>query len=80
MLGISSAVTMSVPFFMGRIIDMIFKKPDSELTPSQQQAQKDRIDYIMKNLRNFCLGLVGVFTLGACATFGRVYLMNFAGF
>lgn len=64
---------------MGRIIDMVFKKPDAELNADELKQHTERKDYIIKNLRKFCLGLVVVFSAGALATFGRVYLMTFAG-
>lgn len=58
-LCVSSAVTMSVPYCIGKILDIIFT--DS---------------FLAEKLTTFCLGMVGVFVIGAAANFGRIYLMN----
>lgn len=66
LLFISSAVTMSVPFCMGKIIDIIY-------TSSQNPAQMvDTLTYV-------CKILCGVFLLGGTANFGRVYLIQISG-
>ncbi|CAG7786584.1 unnamed protein product, partial [Allacma fusca] len=64
LLIVSSGVTMTVPFCLGKVIDMIYTG-DSEHTK--------------KNLEMVCLGLLGVFVVGAFCNFGRTYLMNIAG-
>ncbi|KAL9952922.1 hypothetical protein ACROYT_G040252 [Oculina patagonica] len=66
LLFISSAVTMSVPFCMGKIIDIIY-------TSSQDTAQ------MVETLSYVCKILCGVFLLGGAANFGRVYLIQTAG-
>jgi ATP-binding cassette subfamily B (MDR/TAP) protein 10 len=60
LLLISSGVTMSVPYFLGKIIDMLetYKHED-----------------LRRRLKQITLVLVGVFAIGALANFGRVYLI-----
>ena len=66
LLFISSAVTMSVPFCMGKIIDIIY-------TSSQNPTQMvDTLSYV-------CKILCGIFLLGGAANFGRVYLIQISG-
>jgi len=66
LLFISSAVTMSVPFCMGKIIDIIY-------TSSQDTTQ------MVETLSYVCKILCGVFLLGGAANFGRVYLIQVSG-
>ncbi|XP_031567164.1 ATP-binding cassette sub-family B member 10, mitochondrial-like isoform X2 [Actinia tenebrosa] len=66
LLIVSSAVTMSVPFCIGKIIDIIYT------------ASKDP-EQTMKLLSNICKILFGVFLVGGMANFGRVYLVQMAG-
>lgn len=63
---ISSAVTMSVPFCMGKIIDIIY-------STSQDTRQ------MVETLSYVCKILCGVFVLGGAANFGRVYLIQVSG-
>ncbi|XP_006902133.1 PREDICTED: ATP-binding cassette sub-family B member 10, mitochondrial-like [Elephantulus edwardii] len=63
-LTVSSIITMSAPFFLGRIIDVIY----TDLT----------VDYTSK-LTSLCLALSGVFLCGAAANATRVYLMQTTG-
>ncbi|GAB6021768.1 hypothetical protein CHUAL_004346 [Chamberlinius hualienensis] len=65
LLFISSAVTMAVPFCMGKVIDIIYQ--------SKPEVMKE-------NLRNIAIALVVVFVLGAIANCGRVYLMQTTGY
>lgn len=62
-LFISSAITMAVPYGLGRILDTVYQQ-----TSDLQQAKE--------KLTQFCLVLVGVFLVGGVANFGRVYLFN----
>lgn len=66
LLFISSAVTMSVPFCMGKIIDIIY-------STSQDTRQ------MVETLSYVCKILCGVFVLGGAANFGRVYLIQVSG-
>jgi len=66
LLFISSAVTMSVPFCMGKIIDIIYSS-------SQDTTQ------MVETLSYVCKILCGVFLLGGAANFGRVYLIQVSG-
>jgi len=74
LLVISSAVTMSVPFALGKIIDIIYNL--DQLKNSDQETQKEAI---RDRLKIVCLGLTGVFLLGGLCNFGRVYLMRVSG-
>ncbi|CAF0839275.1 unnamed protein product [Adineta ricciae] len=60
LLFLSSGVTMSVPYFLGKIIDML---------------QTYKHDELRTRLKQMTLVLVGVFAVGAVANFGRVYLI-----
>ena len=62
---VSSAVTMAVPFGIGRVIDIIYAK-------DQEGSMTER-------LTKFCKILLCVFVIGAVANFGRVYLMSTSG-
>ncbi|XP_075387908.1 ATP-binding cassette sub-family B member 10, mitochondrial [Tenrec ecaudatus] len=63
-LTVSSVITMSAPFFLGKIIDVIYTDPT--------------VDYT-SDLTSLCLALSGVFLCGAAANAIRVYLMQTAG-
>ncbi|XP_049573219.1 ATP-binding cassette sub-family B member 10, mitochondrial [Syngnathus scovelli] len=65
-LTISSAVTMSAPFLLGRVIDTIYTAgTDTEAMTS--------------SLTSLCLMLTGVFLCGGAANAARVYLMQISG-
>ncbi len=72
LLFISSGVTMSVPFALGKIIDIIYSM-DQLKGSSSQESEKDKIKSIRDKV---CLALLGVFVIGGVANFGRVYLMR----
>lgn len=57
---------MSVPFCIGKIIDIIYT------------ASKDP-EQTMKLMSNICKILFAVFVVGGVANFGRVYLIQMAG-
>ncbi|KAM4828480.1 ATP-binding cassette sub-family B member 10, mitochondrial [Thomomys bottae] len=63
-LAVSSVVTMSAPFFLGKIIDVLYTN--------------SAVDY-SHNLTRLCIGLTGVFLCGAAANAVRVYLMQSSG-
>uniref|UniRef100_G1K966 ATP-binding cassette sub-family B member 10, mitochondrial n=1 Tax=Anolis carolinensis TaxID=28377 RepID=G1K966_ANOCA len=63
-LTVSSVITMSAPFFLGKVIDVIYTNPSGDLT---------------ENLSNLCALLSGIFLCGAAANATRVYLMQTAG-
>lgn len=65
-LTVSSAVTMSAPFFLGRVIDTIYS---SGSDPETMTA----------SLTSLCLVLTGVFLCGGAANAARVYLMQVSG-
>ncbi|KFB36042.1 AGAP002717-PA-like protein [Anopheles sinensis] len=60
---ISSAITMSVPFGLGKILDIIYS------SSVETGMAKEKLD-------QFCLILGGIFLLGGLANFGRVYLFS----
>ncbi|KAF4105751.1 ATP-binding cassette sub-family B member 10, mitochondrial [Onychostoma macrolepis] len=63
-LVISSSVTMSAPFFLGKVIDTIYTSPPEDFTSS---------------LTSLCIMLTGVFLFGGAANAARVYLMQISG-
>ncbi|XP_044202508.1 ATP-binding cassette sub-family B member 10, mitochondrial [Thunnus albacares] len=65
-LTVSSAVTMSAPFFLGRVIDTIYTTgADTETMTA--------------SLTSLCIMLTGVFLCGGAANAARVYLMQASG-
>ncbi|GCC37727.1 hypothetical protein chiPu_0016233 [Chiloscyllium punctatum] len=64
-LGVSSLVTMSAPFFLGKVIDTIYMNPVGE--------------NVTGSLTSLCAILSGVFICGAAANAARVYLMQISG-
>ncbi|XP_061670327.1 ATP-binding cassette sub-family B member 10, mitochondrial [Syngnathoides biaculeatus] len=65
-LTVSSAVTMSAPFLLGKVIDTIYT------TGSDAEA-------MASSLTSLCLVLTGVFLCGGAANAARVYLMQISG-
>lgn len=65
-LSMSSAVTMSTPFFLGKVIDTIYS------TGSDTET-------MTASLSSLCLILSGVFVCGGAANAARVYLMQTSG-
>ncbi|XP_065446575.1 ATP-binding cassette sub-family B member 10, mitochondrial isoform X2 [Chrysemys picta bellii] len=63
-LTVSSVITMSAPFFLGKVIDVIYTNPTGDFTDS---------------LTSLCALLSGIFVCGAAANAIRVYLMQTAG-
>ena len=74
LLVISSGITMSVPYAIGKIIDIIYNL--DQLKDTDQESQKQTV---RDRLQTVCLGLSGVFLLGGLCNFGRVYLMRVSG-
>ncbi|KAH7362915.1 ABC transporter [Plectosphaerella cucumerina] len=66
-LVISSSVTMSIPFSVGRIMDLVTKDP----------AEDARLFGF--TLTQFFVGLGTILTIGACANFGRIILLRIVG-
>lgn len=66
-LVISSSVTMSIPFSVGRILDLATK------------GEAEDIRLFGLTLNQFFMGLAGILTLGAMANFGRVILLRIVG-
>ncbi|KAL2152412.1 hypothetical protein VTH82DRAFT_5596 [Thermothelomyces myriococcoides] len=67
LLLISSAVTMSIPFSVGRIMDI------------SAQGSIDEAKIFGVTLRQFFYGLAAVLTIGASANFGRIILLRIVG-
>lgn len=63
-LAASSVITMSAPFFLGRVIDVIYTDPAADFG---------------SDLARLCLPLGGLFLCGAAANAIRVYLMQTSG-
>lgn len=64
LLLISSGVSMSVPFFIGKLIDFI---------------QTGDRETMKENLKKVSLVMMGIFLIGAAANFGRVYIIQSTG-
>ncbi|TNN56304.1 ATP-binding cassette sub-family B member 10, mitochondrial [Liparis tanakae] len=65
-LTVSSAVTMSAPFLLGKVIDTIYTTGTDTET-------------MTASLTSLCIMLTGVFLSGAAANAARVYLMQTSG-
>lgn len=65
-LTVSSAVTMSAPFLLGKVIDTIYTTG----TDTETMAA---------SLTSLCIMLTGVFLVGGAANAARVYLMQSSG-
>ncbi|XP_046886148.1 ATP-binding cassette sub-family B member 10, mitochondrial [Hypomesus transpacificus] len=63
-LVVSSSVTMSAPFFLGKVIDTIYTSSSDDFTSS---------------LTSLCIMLSGVFLAGGAANAARVYFMQVSG-
>ncbi|KAI8911738.1 P-loop containing nucleoside triphosphate hydrolase protein [Gorgonomyces haynaldii] len=74
LLFVSSAVTMSVPFSMGTIIDIVMNKFNQK--PKEDNGIKSKLQSV--SLPTLFGGLAGVFIIGALANTGRVILMRSA--
>jgi putative ABC transport system ATP-binding protein len=66
-LVISSSVTMSIPFSVGRILDLATK------------GDAEEVRLFGLTLNQFFFGLGSILTLGAMANFGRVVLLRIVG-
>lgn len=67
LLLISSSVTMSIPFSVGRILDLSTKGP------------VDEVRLFGFTLKQFFVGLAALLTIGATANFGRIILLRIVG-
>ncbi|XP_037553428.1 ATP-binding cassette sub-family B member 10, mitochondrial [Nematolebias whitei] len=65
-LTVSSAVTMSAPFFLGKVIDTIYTSASDT-------------ESMTASLTSLCILLTGVFLCGGAANAARVYLMQCSG-
>lgn len=67
LLLISSSVTMSIPFSVGRILDLSTKE------------NADEVRLFGLTLTQFFVGLAALLTIGASANFGRIILLRIVG-
>lgn len=65
-LTISSSVTMSAPYLLGKVIDTIYSSGTDTET-------------MTASLTSLCIMLTGVFLCGGAANAARVYLMQTSG-
>ena len=82
---VSSAITMAVPFGLGKILDTIYSSEAAVDSAAAKEKLNQWVVLMMwrvfrvverKFLFRFCLVLAGIFILGGLANFGRVYLFN----
>ena len=66
LLLVTSGISISVPYFVGKLIDIMYTSPGSH-------------GEIMSDLYWTCFGLSGLFLGGALANVGRLYYINDAG-
>ncbi|XP_040581869.1 ATP-binding cassette sub-family B member 10, mitochondrial [Lepeophtheirus salmonis] len=71
---ISSGVTMSVPYAIGKIIDIIYELGDRNNSDEEKKKASTR-----SRLNSLCTALLVVFGIGAICNFGRVYLIQLSG-
>nr|XP_023029123.1 ATP-binding cassette sub-family B member 10, mitochondrial-like [Leptinotarsa decemlineata] len=64
---VSSSVTMTIPFSLGKVLDIIYT--------SSEDSNEART-----RLNKVCGILLGIFVLGAICNYGRVYFMSTAGY
>ncbi|PNS17916.1 ATP-dependent permease MDL1, mitochondrial [Sphaceloma murrayae] len=64
---VSSSISMSLPFSIGKILDIATKPPGEGLT------------LLGLDLNTFYLALGGLLTVGACANFGRIIVLRIVG-
>lgn len=86
---ITSTVTMSLPLFIGKIIDTAKPKesdgsttPVSVISPDLLKTvsdTEDRVEIMGLTQSMFYLSLGGIFLFGACTNFGRIYLLRTVG-
>ena len=66
LLLIFSSISMSMPYFIGKILDMMYNSNDD-------------YEQMLSTLRKLCLTLAGVFAVGAACNVGRLYIIQTAG-
>lgn len=66
LLLIFSSISMSMPYFIGKILDMMYNS-------------NDNYEQMLATLQKLCLTLVGVFAVGAACNVGRLYIIQTAG-
>ena len=67
LLLLSSAVTMSIPFSVGRILDL------------STSATPDEVRLFGLTMTQFFVSLAALLSVGACANFGRIILLRIVG-
>lgn len=63
---VSSTVTMSIPFSLGKVLDIIYNNSDNS---EEARMKLNKVSGV----------LLCIFVLGAICNFGRVYLMSVSG-
>ncbi|KAM9911373.1 hypothetical protein OXX69_003587 [Metschnikowia pulcherrima] len=74
----TSAVTMSLPLIIGKIIDTAKEKDDAEKGDESEETSGDGALFGLAPAQ-FYTGLVVVFAAGAVANYGRIYLLRSVG-
>lgn len=66
LLLVFSSISMSMPYFIGKIIDIMYTSNDDH-------------EKMLETLRKLCYALAGLFVVGAAANVGRLYMIQTAG-
>ena len=73
---ISSAITMSIPFSIGKILDIATK---GDAKPDDAQAEVPSEMLFGFSITTFYLGLASILAVGAAANYGRIIILRIVG-
>lgn len=77
-LVVTSSVSMSLPLFIGKIIDTAKELPDPDQN-IESEDEKEDIKILGLSQSLFYVSLGALFCIGAMANFGRTYLLRLTG-
>lgn len=73
---ISSAITMSIPFSIGKILDIATK---GDAKPDDAQAEVPSEMLFGFSITTFYIGLASILAVGAAANYGRIIILRIVG-
>lgn len=74
----TSTVSMSLPYFIGKIIDTAKDDEDADEAEKEEKAKEDK-KILGFSQSQFYGGLVAIFMTGSALNFGRIYLLRTVG-